>query len=162
MQLGAWRAYLLNSNCAQVDCAVERAWLRTQLETQPAQCTLFAMHHPRFSSGEHGSQAFTRSFMSIGYRHGLDLALGGHDHHYERFLRMRPDGQRDTSRGFFQFVTGTGGKSHYNADPPRAGSAYRNDTAFGVLSLGLDVDKFRYAFHTIGGRTLDSGVRYCR
>ncbi len=162
VQLGAWRAYLLNSNCDRIDCAAERAWLRTELTEQPTECTLFAMHHPRFSSGEHGSQLFTRSFMSIGYRHGLDLALAGHDHHYERFRRMDPDGLPDPGRGFFQFVSGAGGKSHYDADPPLAGSAFRNDTAFGVLKLQLSPGKFRYAFKTIGGRTPDAGVRYCK
>lgn len=162
VQLGAWRAYLLNTNCAQVDCAAERAWLRTDLATQPVECTLFAMHHPRFSSGEHGSQVFTRPFMRIGFRNGLDLALGGHDHHYERFGRMDPDGQRDTSHGFFQFVSGAGGKSHYDAVPPIAGSLFRNDTAFGVLHLRLSPGRFRFAFKSIAGSTPDSGVRYCK
>lgn len=161
-QLGAWRAYFLNTNCDRVDCAAQREWLRAELANQPARCSLFAMHHPRFSSGEHGSQRFTRSFLRIGYQNGLDLALGGHDHHYERFRRLDADGRRDAGHGFFQFVSGAGGKSHYDADPPRAGSAFRNDTAFGVLSLRLGADKFRYAFKTVGGRTPDAGVHYCR
>ena len=162
VELGAWRAYMLNSTCGEVDCAAEREWLRSTMASQPARCTLFALHHPRFSSGEHGSQAFTRSFLRIGYRHRLDLALAGHDHHYERLRRMDPDGGADAARGAFHFVAGAGGKSHYDADPGIRGSHFRDDTRFGVLRLRLSPGKFGFAFKTIDGRTPDSGVRYCK
>lgn len=162
VQLGAWRVYVLNTNCTEVDCATERQWLRTALAERPAQCTLFTMHHPRFSSGEHGSQRVAQPFLRIGYRHGLDLALAGHDHHYERFARMDPDGQRDAARGFFQFVSGAGGKSHYDVDSTVAGSQFHNDKTFGVLSLKLRPGEFRYAFKTIKGQTPDVGARDCK
>jgi hypothetical protein len=39
-----------------VGSAMER-WLRADLAAHPAMCTLAAWHHPRFSSGNHGSIA---------------------------------------------------------------------------------------------------------
>ena len=160
-RLGAWSAYLLNTNCSEVDCAAQRTWLRNRLSSSGTKCALVSMHHPRYSSGEHGSQGFTRSFMRIAHRHRVDLVLAGHDHHYERFRRMDADGNA-SRRGFVSFVSGAGGKSHYEADPAIRGSRYRNDQTFGVLELRLRPDSFDYAFRTVSGGTPDAGTASCR
>ncbi len=160
--LGDWRAYMLNSNCSKINCAAQRRWLRRSLTNRPAACTLFAMHHPRFSSGEHGSQVAMKPFVKIGFNHRVDLVLSGHDHHYERFRRSSPGGANAPAKGFFQFVAGAGGKSHYEADPPIRGSLARNDSDFGVLDLTLRKGEFSFAFRTIDGATSDQGVRYCK
>ena len=51
---------VINSNCSQVGgCAagsLQEKWLRADLAASPAVCTLAYWHHPRFSSGQHGSQ----------------------------------------------------------------------------------------------------------
>jgi acid phosphatase type 7 len=161
LRLGAWRAYLLNSNCDEVDCVAQRAWLDEALATDPSSCALIAIHHPRYSSGRHGAQLFTRPFLRIAHRHRVDVVLSGHDHHYERFRRMDADG-RPAERGFFQFVSGAGGRSHHEAGPPTKGSLFSDDQAYGVLNLRLSPGKFRYAFTTIDGRTPDTGTRVCR
>ncbi len=160
--LGEWRLYVLNSNCGKINCAAERRWLRRSLTNRPATCTLFATHHPRFSSGEHGSQAFMKPFLKIGFNHRVDLVLSGHDHHYERFRRQNAGGYNAPNKGFFQFVAGPGGKNHYQADPAIKGSLARNDTDFGVLELTLGSGEFSYAFRTIDGSTPDQGVRSCK
>lgn len=159
--LGQWRLYALNSNCGFIDCAAQRRWLKRSLANRPARCTVFAMHHPRLSSGEHGSQHQMRPFVRIGFRHGVDLVLGGHDHHYERFRRSNADGAPAPKRGFVQFVSGAGGKSHYPAEAPLAGSMAVNDTDFGVLELTLGSGEYAYAFHTVDGKTYDRGVGTC-
>jgi acid phosphatase type 7 len=50
---------VINSNCSKVGgCqagSAQEQWLRADLSTHPAACTLAYWHHPRFSSGEHGS-----------------------------------------------------------------------------------------------------------
>ena len=160
--LGDWRAYLLNTNCSKIDCAAQRRWLSRSLTERPATCTLFATHHPRFSSGEHGSQTFLRSFMRIGVKHRVDLLLSGHDHHYERFRRSDADGYPAPSTGFFQFVSGGGGKNHYAANTPTTGSLAIDDDHFGVLELTLRPGEFGFAFRTIDGATPDQGVRTCK
>ena len=161
-RLGDWRAYLLNTNCSKVDCVAQRRWLSRSLTERPAKCTLFATHHPRFSSGEHGSQTFVRSFMRIGVKHRVDLVVSGHDHHYERFRRSNADGYSAPNTGFFQFVSGAGGKNHYAANTPTRGSLQIDDDDFGVLELALRPGEFGFAFHTIDGATPDQGVRSCK
>lgn len=64
-RLGSWHLVALNSNCGAVDCTAEAAWLRADLATHPARCTLAYWHHPRFSSGHEGG---TRAVGPCGTR----------------------------------------------------------------------------------------------
>ena len=66
-------------------------------------------HHPRFSSGVHGSDRRIAGFWELLHDGGADLVLNGHDHNYERFLPMNPAGLADSTRGMVQIVVGTGG-----------------------------------------------------
>lgn len=163
--LGSWRIFLLNSNCAQVDCSRERAWLRNALAAHPTRCSLIAMHHPRFSSGaEHGSDPTMAGFWRIADNHGVDLVLTGHDHDYERFVRMDADGHQ-TRTGMASFVVGTGGKSHYPLGTRLPGSAYFDNTHFGVLRLWLGDGGYAWQFRTVGtggtGDVRDTGNESC-
>jgi acid phosphatase type 7 len=165
-RLGSWRAYLLNSNCDQIDCARERSWLRHQLSAHPTRCSLIAMHHPRYSSGSvHGSEPAMASFWQIAINHHVDLALAGHEHDYERFVRMDAHGHRSPT-GMVSFVVGTGGKSLYALRARLPGSAYFENTEFGVLLLWLGADGFTWQFRTIGpdptGVVRDTGSGSCR
>ena len=72
----------------------------------PAACTLAYWHHPRFSSGLHGSDSRTRAFWQALYDAGADVVLGGHDHDYERFAAQTPSGDRDLAAGLREFVVG--------------------------------------------------------
>ena len=62
------------------------------------------MHHPRFSSGLHGSDTTLGALWTTLSRGGVDIVLAGHDHHYERFAPFE---------GIRAFVVGSGGRSHY-------------------------------------------------
>jgi len=160
--LADWRVYALNSNCSEINCAKEYAWLRDDLAAHPRSCSLFTMHHPRFSSGrEHGSNADMSRFFRIAQTHDVDLILAGHDHDYERFRRMKADGRVDR-QGVMSIVSGAGGKSLYRFGKVVDGSAYRSAHDFGVLRLGLRADRFRFAFKTVEGTTPDKGRRACR
>jgi hypothetical protein len=160
--IGSWRVYLLNSNCAKIDCAREQAWLRTDLAAHPQACSAIAMHHPRYSSGdEHGSDPVMAPFWRIAYAHHVDLALAGHDHDYERFYRMDGDGHR-RSDGLVSFVSGTGGKSLYGLGTRAPGSAYFQSTDFGVLTLWLGDGGFAWKYRTIAGDVRDAGNASCR
>ena len=66
------------------------------------------------------------------------MVLVGHQHFYERFAPMRPDGTLDAENGLRQFVVGTGGKSaggSFQATAPH--SQVKNIGTFGVLKLTL-------------------------
>lgn len=82
--VGPVRVVSLNSNNVN---SGQTSWLGRVLD-QPRPTTswlIAVMHHPAFSSGEHGSEdSVRRSWAPLFARHGLDLALSGHDHNYER------------------------------------------------------------------------------
>ena len=159
---GAWRIYMLDSTCGETDCRSEQAWLERDLQDNPARCTAIAMHYPRFSSGaEHGSNPTMNRFWKIAYAEGVDLALAGHEHTYERFAAMDPDGRPDPARGIVSFVSGVGGKSLYGLDPRVPGSEFAQNSAFGVLLLTLMPRSFRWRFVDIDGATLDRGSARC-
>jgi hypothetical protein len=60
-------------------------WLDDALTTSTNQWKIVALHHPPYSSGEHGSTpGFDDLLQPVLARHHVDLVLAGHDHHYER------------------------------------------------------------------------------
>ncbi|MEZ5095162.1 MAG: hypothetical protein R2731_02995 [Nocardioides sp.] len=162
MTAGAWRLYLLNSNCDQVDCDAEVSWLTQDLAQHPARCSALVMHYPRFSSGEHGSDVGMTRFWAPAYAAHVDLALAGHDHTYERFEALTPAGAAAPGRGLVSFVVGTGGRSLYDLRTRVPGSAYAQNTRFGVLQLTLRGGGFDWAYHAVGGAVLDSGSQRCQ
>ncbi len=79
--LGAWHVIVLNSNCSRVG-GCERAspqwrWLQADLAAHPSRCTLAYWHHPRFSSGLHGSDAAYAPFWDLLARAKADVVLAG-------------------------------------------------------------------------------------
>lgn len=159
--VGGWRVYALNSNCGHVDCGREVGWLRRDMVANPRRCTAVMVHHPLYSSGD-GDKSRVRPFWRVAYRHDTELVLAGHDHHYERFRRKDAVGNV-VHDGVQSFVVGTGGRSLLPLRGPRArGSAFRDDDSFGVLALRLGEAGWAWAYTTIQGRVLDSGVGTCR
>ena len=156
--LGAWHVIVLNSNCSHVGgCerdSPQGRWLQADLAAHPARCTLAYWHHPRFSSGLHGSDVTYAPFWDILARAKADLVLQGHDHDYERFAPLK---------GIRSFVVGTGGKSHTPTLLPRRGSIVRNSDSFGVLRLTLRPTGYDWRFLRAGKGTLaDVGTGRCR
>jgi acid phosphatase type 7 len=158
---GKWRIYMLNSNCGEVDCAAEQDWLRADLAANPRQCSAIAMHHPRYSSGKHHSDESLSGFWQIAYDNHVDLALAGHDHDYERFAPLDANGNVSPGRGITSFVSGTGGRSLYSEYDVAPGSAYFQNTHFGVLSLTLAADGFSWEYTTTDRSVLDKGSAPC-
>ena len=164
--LGSWHVVVLNSNCTVTSCAAGSAqerWLRADLKAHPTRCTLAYFHHPRFSSGEHGDNASVAPFWKALYDYQADVILAGHDHDYERFAKIRPDGTRDGTNGIRSWVVGTGGKSLYKFGPLDRNSVVHHGTGFGVLKLRLGRDGYRWKFLGEPGSTFaDSGTGACR
>ncbi|WP_295657411.1 metallophosphoesterase [uncultured Nocardioides sp.] len=158
---GAWRVYMVNSNCGDVDCDAQEEWLDAELTSNDHDCAALVMHYPRYSSGKHGSADFMSRFWEVAYSHHVDLALAGHDHDYERFAPMDADGQVRPGRGITSFVAGTGGKSLYERGEPVAGSEYFQNSAFGVLSLTLSPRDFSWSFLDTERSVLDEGSAAC-
>jgi hypothetical protein len=110
------------------------------------------MHHPRWSSGFHGSDPGYDEFWRILSTAGADVMLAGHDHHYERFA---PD------RGMRQFVVGTGGRSLYPVVTSEQRTLVHNANTFGVLSLRLGKGTYSWKFVPSVGSFTDAGSASC-
>ncbi len=163
--VGTWHVVVLNSNCAAVSCSAGSAqerWLRADLAAHPARCTVAYMHHPRFSSGDHGNATEVRPLWDALYAGRADLVLAGHDHDYERFAKMRPDGSVDEVNGIRSFVVGSGGKGFRPFGSIQPNSLARNASVFGVLRLQLGSSGYTWAFVPEAGKSYaDSGTGTC-
>lgn len=157
--LAGWRVLLLDSDCWAIGgCgpgSPQHRWLVRQLRTSPS-CTVAVWHHPFLTGGEYRGDADTHALATplwtTAREGGVDLVLNGHDHNYQRFAPRQ---------GMRELVVGTGGRSHYPVTTAR-GLQRSIDRTFGVLLLTLRADSsYRWSFHALGGRVLDSGTSTC-
>ncbi len=166
-ELGAWHIVVLNSECQDAGgCEAgspEEKWLRADLSTHPAACTLAYFHKPLFSSGgAHGDDPELKPFWQALYDAHADVIVNGHDHDYERFGPQNPNGEADQARGIREFVAGTGGKNHRPFQEPDKNSEVRNADTFGVLKLTLRSHGYDWDFVPEAGKTFtDSGTGTC-
>jgi hypothetical protein len=160
--LGNWRVYALNSNCANVSCSREAAWLDADMTANPHNCTAVLMHEPLYSStlGTAGTP-YVRPFWRIARAHRAELVLAGHAHNYERFRKMDAYGNA-TSTGLASFVAGAGGRSLTRTPSTRVpGSVVFDNHRAGVLALKLGAVRYGWQYKTIDGRVVDSGIENC-
>ena len=149
----------LNSNIPASPGSSQYEWLRADLAANKTRCTAAYWHHPVFSSGEHGNVPAMRAIARLLYEQGVEVIVSGHDHDYERFALQNPDGQPDPTRGFRQFVVGTGGKGLDPFTHVQANSEVRDSTSFGVLQLTLRTNGCDWEFIPVAGASFhDSGT----
>jgi hypothetical protein len=163
--LGGWHVVALNSNCSAVGgCgagSAQEQWLRADLAANPASCTLAYWHHPRFSSGAHGSDSTYTAFWQALYDANADVVIVGHDHDYERFAPQNASGALDLARGIRQFVAGSGGKEVRPFGTIRANSEARDASSLGVLELTLGASGYEWRYRPAVGSFTDSGSAGC-
>jgi hypothetical protein len=158
-ELGAWHVIALNSECEAIGgCgagSAELAWLVADLSGHAARCTLAYWHHPRYSSGRHGTDEMTEALWQALAAADADVVLSGHDHDYERLSPI--DGIRS-------FVVGTGGRSLYDwPGLPGASTEVRANDTYGLLELVLGDDAYSWRFIPVdSGSFTDSGEAMCR
>jgi hypothetical protein len=138
----------------------QRVALRKILVADKHACEMVVWHHPRYSSGEHGSNAFVDPWYETAYFRGVDVILNGHDHDYERFTRQNGNG-RWKADGVQQFVVGTGG-----AEPRSFDDRVRNSVVRiadnGILTMELKAKAYSYEFlDDVTSAVDDSGARRC-
>jgi hypothetical protein len=167
--LGSWHLVALDSPLAistQPEFA-ERAraqekWLEKDLTEHRTKCAAAYWHHPRFSSAKHGSEPRMSRIWEILYHHGVDVALSGHDHVYERFAPQNPAGAADWERGIRQFTVGTGGSVLYDFKAALPNSEVRYNGGHGVLKMTLHPASYDWQFISEDGKTFsDSGNASC-
>lgn len=162
--LGSWHIVVLNTTCEHAGgCdpgSPQEVWLRNDLASHPAACTLAYWHIPRWSSGGRG-ELNSRWFVQDLYNAGADVIPAGHDHTYERFAPQNPNADPDPN-GLRAFVVGTGGKNHTTLATPAANSEVFNGDTYGILKLTLHPTSYDWQFVPEPGKTFtDSGSQAC-
>lgn len=160
-RLGAWQIVALNSQADVSSGSAQLAWLRAELRSAAARCTLAYFHEPLFGSGTNGSDSRMREAWRVLYDAGADVVLSGHNHSYERFAQQDPDGRPDPQRGIRQFVVGTGGAPLTGFPRVMPNSEVRG-SAWGVLKLTLRSTAYAWEFVPAAGQSVfDSGSAPC-
>jgi 3',5'-cyclic AMP phosphodiesterase CpdA len=167
VELPGWHLVSLDSNLDADEHAAQLAWLRADLASHPARCTLAFWHHPLYSSGGHGSIPRMRDAWELLQQAGAELVLSGHDHDYERFAPQDAHGRADPVRGMRQFVVGTGGAYPTPFLLTVANSELRDASRTGVLRLRLRAGGYDWEFiesarvTTLGVAAPDRGNAAC-
>ena len=165
--LAGWHIVALNSNCDHVpggcsDGSPQLEWLREDLAQNQTPCTLAYWHHARFSSGFHGTDDDVAAFFDVLYEADADVVLTGHDHDYERWAPVDPEGNVDQARGIREFVVGTGGAPLRPFETVHPASEVRNAETHGILQMTLLPDAYDWEFlPEEGGTFTDSGRAEC-
>jgi hypothetical protein len=161
---GVWQVYSLNSNMESPHLSSQRQWLKRELAGQPALCSVAYFHHPLVSSGSHGlglTPPVVRDLWTELYSAGVDVVIVGHEHFYERFASLNPDGRADPDYGIRQFIVGTGG-APLRQPVQRVPNSEALLVTFGILRLTLDLQSYQWEFISAGGGgVLDSGIGRC-
>jgi acid phosphatase type 7 len=160
--LGGWHIISLNSEIDASATSAQATWLKQDLADHTSTCTLAYWHKPLFTSAlVHPPDPRFRDLFAILNDAGAEIVLSGHNHHYERFGPMRPDGTADPN-GIREFVVGSGGSaSLYDFGPAQPNSEVRFK-GWGVLKLTLGPASYGWEFLGIEGSTFtDRGQGSC-
>jgi 3',5'-cyclic AMP phosphodiesterase CpdA len=167
--LGSWFVIVVNTGPESPSYfsagSTQEQWLRAELASHSQQCVLVMFHHPHFSiiRDRPYIRPETRPIWEAMYEYGVDLVLNGHDHAYERFAPMKPDGTLDPAFGIRQITIGTGGGENlylFGADGPNVDA--KDNTTLGVIKVTLRSGGYDWQFIPVAGKTYtDSGSANC-
>lgn len=158
---GDWLILMLNSNIPAGRGSPQWEFVRGELNAQRTPCTMAVWHHPLFSSGPNGPNAFMRDMWALLETAKVELILNGHDHLYERFARQLSDGRPDAALGIRQLTAGTGGAELYRFVREAPNSEARL-MEFGVVRLTLRPAQVDWEFLNLSGNVVDRGLDTCR
>jgi hypothetical protein len=154
-----WHLLLLNSNLRDEAWQAQLDWLDSRLKQSRGECLIAAWHHPRWSSGKHGDNAFVQALWTR-LQGKATFTLHGHDHHFEALPALDADGQPNT-KGVASFIAGNGGATLY---PPgdRARSQRALFGQWGFLRIELEGPSYRWQAFGVDGARKDGGHGACR
>jgi hypothetical protein len=127
--------------------SVQAQWLQARLATSTAPWKVVYMHHPPYSSANHGSSV-TMQWPYAAW--GASAVLAGHDHTYERV----------TLDDFPYFVNGLGGAARYEFRAPLAGSQVRFQADHGAMRVQATEQQIAFEFVTRTGAVVDRYTLY--
>ncbi len=161
LRLNGWQVLMLNSTLPMQRNTRQYEFVRHELQSAPARCTLAVWHHPFDSSGPNGPHPMQRDVWELLYNANAEVVVSGHDHLYERHAPQDPSQRADPARGVRLFISGGGGAPLYQ----RARAARNSELMLpvhGVLRLKLAPALYEWQFVGVSGAILDSGVTVCR
>jgi DNA repair exonuclease SbcCD nuclease subunit len=125
-------------------------WLEKELSESGAKWKIAFMHHPIYSSGKrHGSDLALRAFIEpLFLKYGVDLALAGHEHFYER---LKPQ------QGINYFIAGSAGKLRAGNIRPGPLHEAGFDTDLSFILMEIDGDDLYFQVISRTGTTVDQG-----
>jgi 3',5'-cyclic AMP phosphodiesterase CpdA len=141
--------FMLDSNDFD---ATQAAWLENSLRASRAKWKIAVFHHPIYSSGKrHGSSAGLRTRLEpLFTRYGVNIALSGHDHIYER---TKPQ------QGIHYFVSGAAGKvrrGDVNKGSGLSAASFDDDNHFMAFEIGDNQTSFQAISES--GSVVDNGL----
>ena len=168
-ELGGWHVVSLDSvtfNDDKAAAAKQLEWLKKDLAAHPAAPVIAYWHYPFFSSAKHCGDHHMKPLWTAIYEHGPALVFAGHNHVYERFEPMDPEGQKSPpTKGIQEFVIGPGGANptkaqKADAKPPLPAVFHGDAQHVGFFTLSPD-GQYRFVIKAIAkdGKTVevDSG-----
>jgi hypothetical protein len=127
------------------------AWLDREMGKSDATWKIPVFHRPIYTSGRYRNPAriFRSALEPIFVRHGVRVALSGHEHFYER---------THPQQGITYFVSGAAGSLRANDIRPTPLTARGFDTDYSFLLFELAGDELFYQAVDRTGHSIDSGV----
>ena len=147
VQFGNVGVFVIDSDTHEPDgtssTSTQANWIRNAMLNSTAQWKLVIFHHPAYSSGGIGSNAYMQwPFASW----GATAVLAGHDHDYERL----------SENGIPYFIDGLGGESIVGFGSTVAGSQVRYAGDYGAMRIDADNTSISFQFITRTGQLIDS------
>ncbi len=144
--IGPIHFFVLNSDFREPDGvkvdSKQAQWLKEKMSVSTTPWQVVYMHHPPYSSGDHGPTRYMQWPFS---EWGADLVLAGHDHTYER---LRVD-------GLIYIVNGLGGASRYKFKNPQTSSATKYNDDHGAMIVEATAAAIRLRAYTRAGAIID-------
>ncbi|BBC71968.1 conserved hypothetical protein [Altererythrobacter sp. B11] len=144
----------------------QRAWLDQALGASTARWKIALHHQPAYSSDDDdygngyaapttgGDPEIRADFVDLYERHGVDLALSGHIHGYERSWPLRAG--KPACGGVTYVVSGGGGGDSERAAPAASPTAATLHSGFHFLLARLWQDRLEIEMRDAEGRLRDS------
>ena len=156
---GAWHLLLLDSNLRGSAWDAQIKWLDDILAKSAGECLIATWHHPRWSSGKHGDNAFAKPLWNR-LQGKATLTLHGHDHHFEALPALDAEGAPSPG-GVTSFVVGHGGATLYQPGS-KAHSQRTRYGEWGFMRLELDGLNYRWKAISVDGSVIDADKGACR
>ena len=128
--------------------SAQATWLKGALAASSAPYKIITLHHPPYSSGEHGDNPTSQWPFA---EWGATAVMAGHDHHYERL----------TINKFPYFIIGTGGAPLYEVNedkklPEGSADHFTYHAKHGAVLLQVEPQGLTFQFYTVDNELVDT------